>query len=122
MSECKVPAAALNWIINGETGISSTAIWAHMCGVTSNRTWADNPADPGDFSRCMKLLDAVPEWRDRLPEMSGRSPAWRGLVARWAEIESVFKAEVAASPNPVHWSAPATYHLMKLAMTEGAAA
>ena len=37
MSEQTEKDAALAWVVSGDTGMSSQAIWAHMMGVTPTR-------------------------------------------------------------------------------------
>lgn len=50
---------AMWWISKGIVGISSEIIWMTLLG---NEKFSVNyPYDPDDFSRCSKLLEAVPE-------------------------------------------------------------
>jgi hypothetical protein len=104
---------ASNWIVNGEVGLSSQAIWAHMMGIEDKGHFS-HPHDPDDLNRCLLLLDLIPEWRPRMPEMAVRGPYWEALTACWQEIESSFLAEVGLG-----WSkgkkAPETYALMNSA-------
>ena len=104
-------ADAHRWISGGETGVSSLAIWAHMMG-TSPRNGFGYPLDSADFSRCERLLLAVPAWRTRLPEMVKHNRRWGALAARWTEI-----AESMEQESGLHWdkarSAPRTYDLMQ---------
>lgn len=58
---------ALFWSLSGDTGISSEALCAHMTGNEVRRTFA--PADASDRGRCIRLLELIPEWIERLPEM-----------------------------------------------------
>lgn len=99
------------WIVGSDSGMSSKAIWAHMMGVKPRDGWC-HPHDPADFGRCARLLELMPEWRDRLPEMVELSQEWRALVARWDEIHASMDREVG-----VDWSkgrsAPITYGLMR---------
>ena len=83
---------ACAWILGGQTGLSSKAIWATMLGVEAAR-W-DHPHDPDDMVRCLRLLREIPEWRARLPEMSAVSAYWAVLVAHWDEIEQTIRAEI----------------------------
>lgn len=79
------------WLENGDTGTSSLTIWAVMMGTEPDR--ADIPHDPADFGRCFRLLLVMPSWRGRLGEVAERYPAWRRLVDRWAELESLWLEE-----------------------------
>lgn len=107
---------ALKWLAGGDTGQSSKAICFHMTG-TPCRYW-DHPSDPDDLGRCLRLLDLIPEWKVRLPEMATRGPGWAGLVAHWSEIDAMMREEVG-----VDWkrgrNAERTYWAMKVAIAEG---
>lgn len=87
-----VQRRALNWITSGDTGISSTTIWAVMMGAEINpRSWHfGHPHDPDDFSRCHALLELIPEWRPRLREVADVFPSWSGLVDEWDTLTKLF--------------------------------
>lgn len=57
---------ALFWALSGDTGISSEAIARHMTG---NAGRMSPPSDASDRGRCIRLLELIPEWITRLPEM-----------------------------------------------------
>jgi hypothetical protein len=105
------------WIVGGDTGLSSKAIWAHMMGAPNPRFGWSHPSDPDDLGRCLRLLEEIPEWKPRLPEMAARSKKWAALVASWDRIEASMIDEVG-----IDWSraraAPKTYHIMKSVMGE----
>jgi len=100
------------WLANGETGSSSRnmAFWLGF-GVKAKRDWFFSPCDPADFDRCLRLLEVVPELRERIPEMAELSVGWERIVARWDEIEASHLNEVGLG-----WTkgeeAPRTYQLM----------
>ena len=83
----------LNWLANGETGISSKNI-AFIVGfkIVPNNDSYFAPSDPSDFNRCLKH--------------------WKRIVDRWDDVEKSFLDEVG-----FNWckakSAPKTYKLMK---------
>ncbi len=79
------PAGAIDWLRNGERGVSSEAIFQHMTGVPVGAWSLWPPADTSDMRRCRLLLAAVPEFRERLHEMA-ELPRWKTLVDRWDEI------------------------------------
>lgn len=60
---------ALKWLMSDDTGISSTALCAHMLGIEGVRNMP--PSDAGDRGRCIRLLQLIPEWQPRLDEMAG---------------------------------------------------
>lgn len=72
---CEQPAAchgkpaeyrALFWALHGSTGSSSKSIAQHMAtGISDGMP----PSDADDRSRCIRLLQLVPDWLPRLDEM-----------------------------------------------------
>lgn len=85
---------AMHWLIGGSTGLSSNCLMATMLngGPIQSDRWGSNshPRDSSDFRRCMGLLDAVPEFRERLSIMKQVSPYWSVLVDHWDEIEASY--------------------------------
>ena len=58
----------IEWAIGDDTGISSKALCRHMLGIyPEQRNHA--PSDADDRGRCIRLLNLIPEWWDRLDEM-----------------------------------------------------
>lgn len=82
---------ANQWILGGDTGISSKVIWAVMMGATPAEV--DVPYDPSDFGRCHRLLQLFPEWRGRLDEVARAYPAWGPLVREWGQLEALYEEE-----------------------------
>ena len=100
----------LKWFIQGETGISSKALAAAVCGLEPDETrvkFGNHPADPDDFKRCVKFLDSVPEARLYLNRAKALSEVWTRLVEHWDELESLFREEYPTK------SAPRLYSRMK---------
>lgn len=57
---------ALFWALHGSTGMSSLSIAQHMAtGISDGAP----PSDADDRSRCIRLLELVPEWLPRLDEL-----------------------------------------------------
>ena len=55
----------IEWLMSGDTGISSETICAVMTGSKKGGVFgADIPHDVADFGRCYRLLKNFPEWRD----------------------------------------------------------
>jgi hypothetical protein len=100
------------WMIKGNTGASSQRIWAHMTGTITAGKTTDYPYDPDDLNRCLLLLEAVPEWKARIPEMKAHGAVWAALAERWDEITECFLNDVG-----LNWStgehARKTYDLMR---------
>ncbi len=81
----------IRWFVTGDVGVSSKAVVAQMTGSKTRRDgFGDHPYDNGDFGRCHKLLEAVPKFKVRIEEMSGRSPEWAALVAHWDELTKLY--------------------------------
>ncbi|WP_157639686.1 hypothetical protein [Burkholderia ubonensis] len=115
MAMTKTQTAVVEWLANGETGLSSKAM-AFFLGFDIKRKedGKAHPHDPADFNRCLGLLRKAPGLRKKLPAMAKLSKEWKRLVAAWDQIEAVFVKEV--GPD---WSknrsvrATETYDLMK---------
>lgn len=58
---------ALFWALSGDTGTSSEALCSHMTGNPVIRSGP--PSDASDRGRCIRLLELIPEWLQRLDEM-----------------------------------------------------
>jgi len=85
----------LDWLANGETGISSEEMAFRLGGVKKKKEWCTtHPSDPDDLNRCIKFLVAVPSARESIGEMRAVSPEWRVLVDHWDELEKMFIEEV----------------------------
>ena len=88
----KISTRLLQWVFNGNTGLSSKAMAAHLYCIRIenefNRVF--HPGDAGDFGRCMELLAAVPEMRHHLRRMAELSPTWAAIVAAWDELECLY--------------------------------
>lgn len=84
-----IEAKANWWITNGHVGNSSQTIWSFFMGVKDFRI--NHPYDQDDFSRCYKLLEAVPEWRERILELSSLSTAWKNLSKNWDKLTEMYE-------------------------------
>ena len=93
---------ALDWVVNGETGISSLVIFAVMMTGKAPKIgyWQCPPLDPADFRRCRILLDRIPGWRKRLPEIARLIPEWQPMVEHWDELDALYDEECGQSHAP----------------------
>ena len=83
---------AMWWISNGRVGMSSKTMWNFFLG---NKNYPiDYPHDPDDFSRCYKLLQAVPEWKPRISELQSLSPQWKNLSDNWDKLTEMYEQNV----------------------------
>jgi len=99
------------WLHGSDTGMSSEAIFHYMTlGVKGGST----PSDPSDLGRCIRLLEAFPEWKARMGEMAAVSADWAIMMPHWDAIVASFQREAdAAVPGKWGgWSAPETYDMM----------
>ena len=78
---------AAKWASGDKTGISSKALLSVMLGKRPKTSFC-YPHDGGDLGRCIGLLDAVPEYRERLSEMNSVGKEWAALIDHWPELES----------------------------------
>lgn len=61
---------AFEWLLGGDTGISSETLAAHMLGVEKAGPFGKQaPSDAADRGRCIRLLKHIPEWVPRLDEL-----------------------------------------------------
>ena len=101
--------AIIEWLANGETGLSSETIAFFALGKTNRRI--SYPYDPADLNRCIKLLTDAPEAKKALPILANLNPTWKRLVQHWEELQQMFIDEVGYD-----WcnakSAPKTYGRM----------
>ena len=84
---------AIDWVIGGDTGLSSLTIWGVMMGakIPTGRMWRHSPpGDTSDFGRCYRLLELMPEWRERLHEVSDQLPEWKPYVDEWDKLTDLF--------------------------------
>lgn len=88
----------LNWIVGGDTGISSKTIWSVMMGATPRDH--NYPLDAADFGRCFRLLEMHPEWRPRLGKVAKRYGYWLPMVKAWPELEHLYGSIVVATTLP----------------------
>ncbi len=76
----------VDWIQKGSVGESSKCMAMHLSGRPCS---GDYPHDAGDFDRCVKMLEAVPELRPIIGNMAKVNSYWAALVKRWSEIEGI---------------------------------
>lgn len=107
----KVTPALIKWLANGERGISSNFIVAHLTGIDTGERDGRfaYPHDPDDLRRCLMLLDQVPELVPLFENMRKASPVWDRLVTAWPELVALFTAEAPHWRKGGWWRAPKTY-------------
>ena len=105
---------AVFWMANGETGMSSKTMW--NCFMGSPEFTVNIPYDPDDFSRCYKLLQAVPEWKNELHKLKPLSKEWSNLVDNWDKLMSMYELNV--RENWKNYKAIGMYEFMQSLINE----
>ena len=99
----------LKWFGTGRIGLSSKAMALAAIDIYND---GSHPCDPSDLNRCLLLMQAAPEIRQRMDKLAAISETWGKLVDQWDEVEQCFIDEVG-----LNWAkgrrAPKTYKLMK---------
>ena len=98
------------WFVNGETGISSSAMAAVALGHKPKDKMA--PLDPADLNRCMKLVNHCPQVKRAFPEIRNLSKRWATVIDHWDELSTMFVEEAGWDWDKGR-SAPKTYARMK---------
>lgn len=82
---------AMWWIANGHVGLSSKTMW--NCFMNNQDFPINQPYDPDDFSRCYKLLEAVPEWKEKsnMRKLKKLSGPWSNLVDNWDKLTEMYE-------------------------------
>lgn len=100
-----IETRASKWLLSGDTGASSKALCGWMLHGKAVPRHA-HPHDGGDLGRCVRLLDLIPEWKPRIPEMAKHGPYWAALATRWDDLVTTLAAD--QSPHHNH-----TYNLIR---------
>jgi hypothetical protein len=74
----------IEWLFNGEVGISSKTIAASVLRVDFRN--ADIPYDKADFSRCYKLVKFADIPISELEILAENYPKWKPLIENWNEL------------------------------------
>jgi len=79
------------WFTKASRGSSSMAIYDFMTvGLLPNKRY-ETPSDPSDLHRCYVLLKAIPEWRERLPEMKVVGEVWARIIDEWDKLSGLLE-------------------------------
>lgn len=86
------------WLDSDDTGSSSLYMaWclsSGQFGYWQGRKQPEPayPRDPDDLGRCIRLIEAVPEFGAKIPEMSHRGKEWLAVTTNWAEWVEMYHA------------------------------
>ena len=82
-----LPDSAIEWVAVGERGASSEVLFGVLSGVALRKDeGVEHPWDADDFSRCRKMLEAIPEFVFDKEKVSKISKEWASLVEKWDNI------------------------------------
>lgn len=100
------------WLSCDDTGLSSNYMASALSAPSGCRE-NNHPRDPADFGRCLRLLDAVPELRAKLPRLSDvkHGRVWNAIYENWDAIERLYREEYPSG------NAPKCYALMSEIIT-----
>ena len=79
----------LQWIVFGETGVSSKTMWAALLGVVTDGNKGglfDVPHDKDDFKRCYKLYNECGLSKTDLEKVSTVFPWWKPFIENWETL------------------------------------
>ena len=103
----------IQWLANGERGISSNTMFTVLTGIDALNGWRyDHPHDPDDLKRCRLLLERCPQLKNVFFEMEKVSKTWALLVSDWDNLCKTMDEECPEWRNG-KGSAPKTYEMMK---------
>ncbi|QHM71648.1 hypothetical protein [Mixta intestinalis] len=78
------------WLVRGDTGLSSETMAAIWLGAKSGRF--SFPRDPSDFGRCWRLVEKVPAIRKAFPRICAVYPPIAPYLENWDELSRLYVA------------------------------
>lgn len=88
-----------SWLASDDTGASSQYM-AYVLSTPADAEKFDynviknsHPHDPDDFGRCIRLIEAVPEFADRISKMSQHGKEWAVVAANWDEWAELYRLD-----------------------------
>lgn len=86
---------ALAWMLSGDSGVSSETMLSIALGITKKDSCGfDVPYDAGDFGRCYRLVEQVPEIRDKFEAIGRRFVAFKPILACWDELAAIYEQDL----------------------------
>lgn len=85
------------WYNNANRGTSSEYMMAALCkkpyiGFLTQRY--PHPEDPSDFYRCWFLIKAIPEWKDQLHLLKGKTKFWDAIIDNWDKLSDMIEEQI----------------------------
>lgn len=88
------------WLASDDTGTSSRYLLQETIAPQMMPQATAWPADPSDFGRCIRLMEAVPLVREKLSWMAVDGGVWKNLVENWPELENLYREELPTGKAP----------------------
>lgn len=113
MNKITLTDPLVNWLANGERGISSNTMFTFITGV--NAAYDDyhsHPHDLGDFRRCRLLAEASNDIMNHLDRMKSVSREWSAIVDHWDELCRLMDEERPNWRKNENAPSPKTYALL----------
>ncbi|MFV4834695.1 hypothetical protein ACNJNY_00415 [Citrobacter freundii] len=85
------------WLNSDETGSSSLYMAWILSGGGFGHWWGrrqpepNYPRDPDDFGRCLKMVEAVPEFKGIIYKMNDYGPEWMAVARHWDSWEKLYR-------------------------------
>jgi len=89
-----------NWLVDGDTGLSSCSMAAVALGGSPSYVWA--PADPNDFRRCVDfLVNCIDPSHatSLLLQMAHFTAQWHRIAANWFQLVELYNEEKKAGKS-----------------------
>lgn len=86
------------WLNSDDTGASSLYMaWSLIKPSDAFAEYINNPKpayprDVDDLGRCIRLIEAVPEFGGRIPEMAHKGAHWMAVTSNWADWVEMYQA------------------------------
>jgi hypothetical protein len=107
------------WLAGDDTGSSSKSIMLWLSSRTTDKTWgADVPRDAYDLGRCVRLLEIMPEWKARMPEMAEAGGLWATFSKHWDAVVAQLMEDCGGGPIPRPYGFQPDYTLTNKLMRE----
>ena len=79
------------WLESDDTGMSSKFMGSVLNG--SGGCEHAIPYDADDFGRCVRLIDAVPAFYERIGRLKSHGDVWQQIAERWDELEKLYRED-----------------------------
>ena len=95
--------AALEWVLyyGGEPSVHVLiAVMSDITPPVELSMYDVHPVIAKEFGECVRLLDAVPAWRDGFKAKIAKCyPKWEPVTRRWATLEKIYRVDYNTIPR-----------------------